>query len=152
MSDCHGQGYDNAANMSGQYNSVPAKLKELHPLILYFLCGCHLLNLSGNDAAECCKEAITFFGMVQWIYTFLHSSPKRWEIIKKILDILLYQPSSTHWSAKLKAVIPFKKNLLQLASCLKECVKLKLTPKAKAELDRAIKYVQSFECILMSCI
>ena len=77
LSDCHGQGYDTAANMSGEYNGVQSHLKDKNSLIKYSPCACHSLNLCGNDAAECCKEAITFFGMVQWIYNFFHSSPKR---------------------------------------------------------------------------
>jgi hypothetical protein len=152
LSDCRGQGYDNAANMSGPYNGVQSHLKNKNPLITYSPCGCHSLNLSGNDAAECCKEAITFFGMVQWTYCFCHSSPKRWEILKKTIDQSLHQPSTTRWSAKKKAVIPFKNNIPSLVKCLRECETLKLTPKVKSELSGAIKYLQSFDCILMACI
>ena len=91
LANCRGQGYDNAPNMSGEYNGVQAKVKEANPLAIYSPCGCHSLNLCGNDAADCCKEAITFFGMVQWIYTFFHNSPKCWEILKAVIDQSLHQ-------------------------------------------------------------
>ena len=68
------------------------------------------------------------------------------------IDSSLHQPSPTRWSAKLKAVKPFKNNVHKLASCLKQCLPQKLTPKVKSEVNGAIKYVTSFECILMSCM
>ena len=77
---------------------------------------------------------------------------KRWEILKKIIDQSLHQMSTTRWSAKLKAVTPFKNNIPSLVRCLQECESLKLTPKAKSELQGAIRYLESFECILMACI
>ena len=76
LQDCRGQGYDNASNMSGKYNGTQALMIEKNPLILYSPCGCHSLNLCGNDAAKCCMAAVTFFGMVQTVYVFFRSSPK----------------------------------------------------------------------------
>ena len=151
IKDCRGQGFDNARNMSGQYNGVQAKLKEVNPLITYSPCGCHSLNLCGNDSAECCKETVTFFGMLQWFFNFFHH-PMRWEILKDIIDDSLHGPSWTRWSLKLKAVVPFKKHIHKLAQCLEKCKGFKLTPKVRAELNGALNYIQSFESILMACI
>ena len=138
--------------MSGEYNGVQAKVKEANPLAIYSPCGCHSLNLCGNDAADCCKETITFFGMVQWTFKFFHDSPKRWEILKAIIHQSLHQLSPTRWSAQIKAVVPFKSNVPSLASCLEQCLPLKMTPKVKSEVQGAIKYVKLFECILMACL
>ena len=61
LSDCRAQGYDNAANMAGKYNGAQAKICEQNSLAIFSPCGCHTLNLCGNDAAECLPEAVTFW-------------------------------------------------------------------------------------------
>ena len=72
--------------------------------------------------------------------------------MKDYVDQSLHQPSTTRWSAKLKAVAPFKENIASIANCLEQCLTLKLSPKIKSELNGAIRYVKSFECILMACL
>lgn len=79
--DCRGQSYDNAANMSGIYNGLQAKIKEINPLAEYIPCSAHSLNLVGECAAECAQEACWFFGLLQEIYTFFTASTERWETI-----------------------------------------------------------------------
>ena len=64
LSDCRAQAYDNGANMAGKYNGAKAKILEQCPEAIFSPCGCHTLNLCGNDAAECIPEAITYFGTV----------------------------------------------------------------------------------------
>ena len=68
IADCRGQGYDNAANMSGRYNGAQQHVTSVNPLCLYSPCACHSLNLCGTNSVICCPEAVTFFGMVQTIY------------------------------------------------------------------------------------
>ena len=65
FSECRGQGYDNAANMSGKDNGVQTLISSVNPLSLYSSCACISLNLCGADTAESCMEAATFFGFVQ---------------------------------------------------------------------------------------
>ena len=48
IADCRGQGYDNAANMSGKYNGAQQHISTINPLCLYSPCACHSLNLCGN--------------------------------------------------------------------------------------------------------
>ena len=96
--DCRAQGYDNAANMSGKYNGAQAIIKEQCPTAIFSPCGCHTLNLCGNDAAECVPEATTYFGTIQTIYTLFSCSPKRWEILAKRIGSSLHGISGTRWS------------------------------------------------------
>ena len=78
IADCRGQGYDNAANMSGKYDGAQQHISAINPLCLYSPCGCHSLNLCGADSATICTEAVTYFGIVQTIYNLFSSSPQRW--------------------------------------------------------------------------
>ena len=43
--NCRGQSYDNAANMSGKYIGVQARIKQVNPLAEYVPCSAHSLNL-----------------------------------------------------------------------------------------------------------
>ena len=71
LSDCRAQGYDNAATMTGRYKGAQAKMEEQNSVAIFSSCGCHTLNLCGNDFPECLPEAITYFGTVQTIYNFV---------------------------------------------------------------------------------
>ena len=101
--DCRGQSYDNASNMSGIYSGVQARFCEVNRLAEWIPCAAHSLNLVGVTAAECCLEAVNFFGIVQSLYNFLSGSPQRWS---KLIDNLpskvpvLKSLSETRWSAR----------------------------------------------------
>ena len=76
MGNCRGQNYDNASNMSGRYNGLQARIKQVNQFAEYISCFAHSLNLVGKCAAECCEEANIFFAFFQNIYTFfcIHQS------------------------------------------------------------------------------
>lgn len=52
LSNCRGQAYDNASNMSGKYNGLQAHLKKHNPLIHYIPCAAQSLNLVGVNCVE----------------------------------------------------------------------------------------------------
>lgn len=70
IEDCRGQSYDNAANMSGLYNGLQAKIRDQAPFALYVPCSAHSLNLVATAAAESSTEACRFFMLLQEIYVF----------------------------------------------------------------------------------
>lgn len=61
LSNCRGQSYNNASNMSGKYKGVQAHLKRRNPLIHFVPCAAHSLNLVGTNAVDSCKVADSFF-------------------------------------------------------------------------------------------
>ncbi|XP_039027667.1 zinc finger MYM-type protein 1-like [Hibiscus syriacus] len=77
IDDVRGQRYDNGSNMKGKHQGVPKRLLEINPRALYMPCACHNLNLSLFDMAHSCVKAISFFGIVQLIYSLFASSTKR---------------------------------------------------------------------------
>jgi hypothetical protein len=103
--------------MSGIYNGLHAKIKELCPLAKYIPCSAHSLNLVAESAAECVQEACWFFGLLQKIYTFFTASTQRWETLQA--QILLgndkkkttvKNPSDTRWSARADACKSLKES------------------------------------------
>ena len=103
LADCLGQGYENAANMSGKYNGAQQHILAENHLCLYSPCACHSLNL-GADSAACCKEAVTFFGMVQTVYNLFPSSPQRWSILRENIGSSLHGLSGTRWTDRVASV------------------------------------------------
>ena len=150
--DCRGQGYDNASNMSGRYNGVQNILKQENPLCTFSPCGCHSLNLCGAKSALCCKDAITFFGTIQTIYSLFSSSPKRWAILVRNIGASLHGLSHTRWTERIDSVRPFTTHLPGINLALNEILELNLTAKTKTEIFGAINYVSSYKCVLMSAI
>ncbi|KAK1884134.1 Zinc finger MYM-type protein 1 [Dissostichus eleginoides] len=52
LSKCRGQGYSGAANMSGVYSGVQARIMEMEPLAKYVHYAAHNLNLTLNDSVK----------------------------------------------------------------------------------------------------
>ena len=76
---CHGQSYDNASNMAGQYEGAQALLKCDCSVAHFVPCFGHSLNLASNESANCVPEATTFFYLLQNIYAFLSMSTHHWK-------------------------------------------------------------------------
>ncbi|CDQ85375.1 unnamed protein product [Oncorhynchus mykiss] len=77
IADCHGQGYDNGANMSSKVKGVHAHILQKNPLATYSPCASHTLNLVGVHAAQLCPEVSTFLGCVNRLYNLFSGSPER---------------------------------------------------------------------------
>lgn len=83
-----GQSYDGAANMSGQYNGLQAKIIEQNPHALYIWCSAHRLNLIVSQAVGSCLNAIDLFGKLEKMFIFISGSKKRSDIFRKKQKIL----------------------------------------------------------------
>ena len=75
---CVGDSFDGAANMSGIYNGVSAKIASVASLHVHTWCYSHSLNLVLTDAAASTTLATTLFGILQKVSTFFRSAYKRW--------------------------------------------------------------------------
>lgn len=107
IADCRGHSYDNAANMSGVYSGLQARIKSHNPLAQYVPCPPHSLNLVGQSAADCCTNATLFFIFVNNIYTFFTASTSRYKILRQEKTesendetLIPKSLSKTRWSAK----------------------------------------------------
>jgi Domain of unknown function (DUF4371) len=90
LSNCRGQAYDNGANMN--------------PRAFFTPCGCHNLNLLLGDIAKVSPKAVSYFGTIQLIYTFLSASNHRYDVAKKYLSITPKGLSETRWECRVESV------------------------------------------------
>ncbi|XP_046856081.1 uncharacterized protein LOC124449178 [Xenia sp. Carnegie-2017] len=107
ISDCRGQSYDNASNMSGKYNGMQAIIQQHCSLAQYIPCVAHSLNLVGQSSASCCQEASRFFNFLQRLYSFFAASTHRWKVLTDQLSSkrlpTVKRMSDTRWSARADA-------------------------------------------------
>jgi hypothetical protein len=64
-----GQSYDKAANMSGHYSGLQARLKEQNKYALYVPCAGHSINFVGVQAVDCNLNVTIYFDFVQNLYS-----------------------------------------------------------------------------------
>jgi hypothetical protein len=119
--DCRGQSYDNASNMAGIYTGLQARIKAINPLAHFVPCAAHSLNLVGACAAECCVNAVSFFGFVQTLYNFFSASTYRWKMLKNSLprgSLVVKSLSGTRWSARADATKALFDHFQEISSAL----------------------------------
>ena len=124
IANCRGQSYDNASNMSGKYNGVQAKIREINPLALFITCCAHSLNLVGQCAVDCCQTVVAFFEFVQSLYVFFSASTHRWFLLESKLKphnmLVVKRLSDTRWSAHSDALSALVKGYSTISSLLEK--------------------------------
>ncbi|XP_053575281.1 zinc finger MYM-type protein 1-like [Bombina bombina] len=123
IENLRGQGYDNGSNMKGKQNGAQKRILDLNPRAFFVPCNAHSLNLVVNDAARCCLEATTFFGLVQQIYNYFSTSTKRWQVlISHISDLgITVKPlSETRWESRIDTLKPLRYHLGNIYDALIE--------------------------------
>ena len=139
--------------MSGKYNGAQAIITQTYKDCIYSSCANHSLNLVGVDCAKSCKEAITFFGIVQKLYNVFSSSPQRWEILKKHIKVSLHQTSTTRWSARIDCVRPIARHFRDVQNAVNELSQsTNLTTECRADISGIKSYFTKFESLLLSSI
>ena len=105
-----GQCFDGAANMSGVKRGLATRMKECSPKSIYVHCYGHLLNLAIQETMSDVEPLRNALGVIQSIYNFIESSPKRHAIFANttarndhIMQTLKSQ-SVTRWSCRFEAV------------------------------------------------
>ncbi|XP_011170616.3 zinc finger MYM-type protein 1-like [Solenopsis invicta] len=152
FAECRGQGYDNGSNMNGQYKGAQREILNNIPFAIFSPCGCHTLNLCGVQAAECCSQVLTFYGVVQKLFNTFSSSPQRWEILQKKIGCSLHSLSQTRWSARVECVKPFAAHIPGITEAIIEIETVNLTPETRFDIKGTKTYMESFECTLLASI
>ncbi|XP_063950079.1 uncharacterized protein LOC108221621 [Daucus carota subsp. sativus] len=150
IDDIRGQGYDNGSNTKGKHQGVQKRLLEINPRALYMPCASHSLNLALSDMAHSCTRVVSFFGIVQRLYTLFSGSTKRWKILlDNVPGLTLKSLSNTRWESRIKSVKPIRfqapKLRLALTALYDSCGN---DAKSKSEAECLFNALGSFEFLL----
>lgn len=161
ISLCRGQAYDGANTMSGRFSGLQSKIKDVSPLALYIHCCAHNLNLVLIDSIRSSINAVSFFGILEALYTFITNSLPRLKIFeekqKKIdgLVLTLKQLSETRWASHKREVDSVYINLPAIVTSLKRIsdgellnIKLKTISEAQGLLFQIMNFKFSFLLVL----
>ncbi|XP_042472386.1 zinc finger MYM-type protein 1-like [Zingiber officinale] len=149
IDNIRGQGYDNGSNMKGKHKGVQSRLLEINPRAFYTPCGCHSLNLTLCDMVKCCPKAMSFFGVIQRIYSLFSSSTKRWQIFKDHVQGLTVKPlSQTRWESLVESVKSIKDQTSKIPDALIDLANISDDSKIKSEAEGLASFeLENFEFV-----
>lgn len=151
FANCRGQAYDNGANMKGKRQGVQARLLQQNTRALFVPCGAHTMNLVISDAAKSSRDAVSFFGYVQKLFSFFSGSTQRWCILNKHLAITLKSWSDVRWESRLQSVTAVRNQVKEVRNALLEVRQAANDPTVKVEAQALAEEVGSFR-FLICCV
>ncbi len=77
LSQCRGQAYNGASNMSGHLRGVAAQIKREQPAVLHVHCLAHCLNLCLQDAARICSHVRYALELIIELVKLIKFSPQK---------------------------------------------------------------------------
>ena len=79
---------DNATSITGVHGGVQRLLRNINGKAKFVPCFNHSLNLCGIHASVVNASAITFFGVIERLYTFFSSSNHQWEVLSLHVKVM----------------------------------------------------------------
>lgn len=152
LKKCVGQGYDGANVMSGVYNGVQKRIKDIQPNAEYVHCATHNLNLVINDAISSCVEIQNFFATLQDLYNFFGNSIKRWDLLSKFTgesDTTLKKLNPTRWSSRVNTISAIKLRFFDIIKALSEMVLKSPNKDERNEAESIKTKMLNFEFVLL---
>nr|CAI5844357.1 unnamed protein product [Callosobruchus analis] len=91
--------------MSGDFNGLQSKIKNIAPHALFTHCYAHKLNLVLSKACNGIKEVRIFFSNLSGFSSFFSKSSKRSEVLNRIVDRRIPTNVPTRWYFSSRAVV-----------------------------------------------
>ena len=143
LSECRGQCYDGASNMSGSRNGVATQFMAEEKRAVYTHCYGHALNLAVGDTIKrskvCCEALETAFE----ISKLIKFSPKRNTAFNRIKAEIAEDSGSgvgirtlcpTRWTVRGNSIGSILENYVILNQLWEECLKTRLDPDIKGRI------------------
>ena len=140
LSQCRGQCYDGATNMSGIRSGVSTQIIKEEKRAVYTHCYAHALNLAIGETIKHSKVCCNALDVAFEICKLIKFSPKRNALFDEIkaanADELEYSASiqtfcPTRWTVQGKSVVSILDNFHNLKQLWDECLETKLEPDVK---------------------
>lgn len=123
LSNCRGQCFDGASNMSGRITGLQKRITDVQPKALYVHCMNHSLNLAFQDSISCIPQCRDAMNQVRELINFVRDSPKRlaWFSSLQQQDAGALRPlCPTRWTMRICSVKSVLDNYNELLCFLEE--------------------------------
>ena len=98
------------------------------------------------DTTHSCVKVVSFFGIVQCIYSLFANSTKRWKVLfDNVLDLTVKSLCNTQWESQIKSVKAIRFQLSQIRLALLQLYKSCDNAKSKSEAESLASALKSFE-------
>lgn len=155
LSKLRGQGYDGAANMSGVYSGLQARIRQRNPSAKYVHCCTHNLNLVINDSVTNVQEVRQFYYQLERIYVFF-SSPRRWAMLSEIKQTnfvkTLKRVCPTRWSSRIQALDALRSRYFDVVKILTYLSLNGRNYDEEREAKSLIDYFEQFSTVILIII
>ncbi|XP_018369284.1 PREDICTED: zinc finger MYM-type protein 1-like [Trachymyrmex cornetzi] len=137
--------------MSGVYNGLQKRIKNVQPLALYVHCAAHNLNLVINDSVKNITEINHFYDKLESLYAFFANSIKRWAYLKSesSINISLKRLCSTRWSSRNDLLLALRLLYSDLMKVLAYIALMGRNSSEKNEIAGLQKYFEKFDVIVI---
>ena len=108
ITDCVGQAYDGASNMSGVRNGVQALKKKEWDLCLYVHCFAHSWNLCVQEVTRKCELLRNCLEFILQLVQLIRFSPKRLNLFESIRKNVTLSESESGLSPSLRPLCPMR--------------------------------------------
>lgn len=155
ISKCRGQGYDGAANMSGKYSGLQARIKSKVPTADFIHCAAHNLNLVLKDSVQNIIEISNFYGLLETVYLFFSQSLPRWQELNKSIknsgkiQKTLKRLCPTRWSSRFDCLCAIKINYRSVMQCLSTLSLICKKTADRAEANSIQNKICTYDFILL---
>ena len=106
LSQCRGQAFDGAANMSGIRNGVQALVKSEASQALYVHCLAHNLNLCLKDVTKTCDLVRNVMSFIYDLVQLIKFSPKRLSLFDTLRKEVVVNSGDTSVTPSLRMLCP----------------------------------------------
>lgn len=146
-----GQGYDGAANMSGIYQGVQAKISSITPYAPYVHCAAHNLNLVLNDSTKNVEEIRNFYDLLESVYVFFGHSIKRWALLQSVkkTKITIKKLTPTRWSSRHDALEALRFRYGDILKALSKIILISTNSSEITEARSLKNNLEKFETVFL---
>ena len=135
--------------MKGVHSGVQKRLLNINSRAFFIPCACHNYNLVVADMAKTCPDALTFFGIVQRMYTIFSASTKRWSLFRKHVSNISVKPlCETRWEFRIDSVKALRYQLPEICDALDELAEEAVDAMIKSEAETLYETLKQYKFLV----
>ena len=123
-------------------------ISEINPKALFVPCTNHSLNLACVHAASVAVGSVTFFGTLDWLFSFFSASTHRWDILIQVTSLSTKRAVETRWSSRADTVNVVMKKLLEVVIALEQLMEERENAITRSDASLILDSVLSFPFLL----